>query len=200
MRRVYRPGSPKPARILFPAYENTLEEHALNLIGQKMKAASLFYGAEVASALTDEDADDFLGELVRSVMQDEKLKWVAGVFCTENALTASPMGSLTVPSPAVIPVLRCEEWLARQCWGVEVPTKKQHKTATFEGPFALNQYSLPAKHRVGLEDQHHLIETLACVSCRVHELVCESRQHHPFRIGDPRSSLHLALQDAHLLA
>ena len=44
MRLVYRPGAPLPVRILFPAYENTLEERALSLIGQKMKATSLFYG------------------------------------------------------------------------------------------------------------------------------------------------------------
>jgi hypothetical protein len=73
MRRVYRPGAPLPVRILFPAYENTLEERALSLIGQKMKAASLFYGDEVASALTEEDESDFLNELVRSVQQKEKL-------------------------------------------------------------------------------------------------------------------------------
>jgi hypothetical protein len=38
-----------------------------------MKAASLFYGDEVASALTEEDESDFLNELVRSVQQKEKL-------------------------------------------------------------------------------------------------------------------------------
>lgn len=60
MRRVYRPGSPLPVRILFPTYENTLEERAINLLGQKMRAAQLFYGDTVASALRDGEEGDFL--------------------------------------------------------------------------------------------------------------------------------------------
>jgi hypothetical protein len=54
-------------RVIFPAYAGTLEERALSLLGQKVKAASLFYSDEIASALTEEDASDFLNELVRSV-------------------------------------------------------------------------------------------------------------------------------------
>jgi hypothetical protein len=114
MRRVYRPGAPLPVRILFPAYENTLEERALSLIGQKMKAASLFYGDEVASALTEEDESDFLNELVRSVLQKEELVRVTGIFGVENDLTASPSGSPTSISPLVLPVMTLDQWISQR--------------------------------------------------------------------------------------
>jgi hypothetical protein len=120
MRRVYRPGASLPVRILFPAYENTLEERALSLIGQKMKAASLFYGDEVASALTDEDESDFLNELVRSVLQREKLAKTAGVFGMENNLSASPSGSLTSVSPVVLPELTLDQWLSQRSVAVNL--------------------------------------------------------------------------------
>lgn len=113
-RRVYRPGAPLPVHILFPAYENTLEERALSLIGQKMKAASLFYGDEVASALTEEDESDFLNELVRSVLQKEELVRASGIFSVENELTASPSGSPTSISPMVLPVLTLDQWITNQ--------------------------------------------------------------------------------------
>src|SRR5579859_2985369 len=46
MRRLYRPGAPKPVKLYFPVYEGTLEEHALDLIGAKMLAAQVMYRSE----------------------------------------------------------------------------------------------------------------------------------------------------------
>ena len=102
MRRVYRPGASLPVRVIFPAYAGTLEERALSLIGQKMKAASLFYGDEVASALTEEDESDFLNDLVRSVLKKEQFSRVESIFATENDLSASPLGSPNCHQPAGI--------------------------------------------------------------------------------------------------
>ena len=42
-----------------------------------------------------------------------------------------------------------------------------------EGPFATNQFSMPAKDCVWLEDQHNLIEVVPCVFCGVTEFVCQ---------------------------
>lgn len=115
MRRVYRPGASVPVRVIFPAYAGTLEERALNLLGQKMKAASLFYGDEIASALTDEDESDFLNELVRSVLKKEQVSRAESIFATENDLTASPLGSPTAISPQAAVVMTLQEWMVQRC-------------------------------------------------------------------------------------
>jgi hypothetical protein len=114
MRRVYRPGAPLPIRVLFPTYENTLEEHAINLMGQKMTAAQLFFGDEVASALCGEDDGDFLNDLILSVLKQEQLERVSSIFATQNDMTASPSGSPTAISPRIAPLSAnlFNEWLA----------------------------------------------------------------------------------------
>ena len=120
MRRVYRPGSLMPIRVLFPTYENTLEERALNLLGQKMKAAQLFYGDEVASALCDDEQGDFLNDLILSVLKAERLERANAIFAAQNDLTASPLSdvlyrrSLTAASPHLNPfeAHTWSEWLA----------------------------------------------------------------------------------------
>ena len=113
MRRVYRPGAPLPVRILFPTYENTLEERALNLLGQKMRAAQLFYGDEVASALCDEEDGDFLNDLILSVLKQDRLERANSIFAAQNDLTASPLGSPTAASPHLSPfeARTWAEWL-----------------------------------------------------------------------------------------
>jgi hypothetical protein len=78
-----------------------------------MKAASLFYGDEVASALTEEDESDFLNDLVRSVLKKEQFARAESIFATENDLTASPIGSPTAISPQAVTVMSLEEWLER---------------------------------------------------------------------------------------
>ncbi len=114
MRRVYRPGASLPVRVIFPAYAGTLEERALSLLGQKMKAASLFYGDEVTSALTEEDESDFLNDLVRSVLKKEQFARAASIFATENDLTASPLGSPTALSPQAAVVMTLQEWMVQR--------------------------------------------------------------------------------------
>ena len=114
MRRVYRPGASLPVRVIFPAYTGTLEERALNLIGQKMKAAGLFYGDEVASALTEEDENDFLNELVRSVLRKEQFSRTESIFAAENDLSASPLGSPTAISPPAAVMMTLQEWMVQR--------------------------------------------------------------------------------------
>ncbi len=117
MRRVYRPGASLPVRVIFPAYAGTLEERALSLLGQKMKAASLFYGDEIASALTEEDESDFLTDLVRSVLKKEQFTRAESLFATENDLSGSPMGSPTAISPQATVVMTLQEWMVQR--GIE---------------------------------------------------------------------------------
>ncbi|MBU0512224.1 MAG: hypothetical protein KJ638_11070 [Chloroflexi bacterium] len=81
---------------------------------RKMKAATLFYGDEVASALTEEDESDFLTDLVRSVLKGERIEKIDSIFAVENDITASPIGSLTAISPMVVPVMTLDEWMASQ--------------------------------------------------------------------------------------
>ncbi len=114
MRRVYRPGASLPVRVIFPAYAGTLEERALSLLGQKMKAASLFYGDEIASALTEEDESDFLNELVRSVLKKEQVNRAESIFAIENDLSGSPLGSPTATSPNATVVMTLQEWLVQR--------------------------------------------------------------------------------------
>jgi SNF2 family DNA or RNA helicase len=85
IRRVYRPGAPLPVRVIFPAHTGTLEERAFTLIGQKMKSASMFYGDEVASALTEEDESDFLNDLVRSVLKKKQFTRIESTFARERS-------------------------------------------------------------------------------------------------------------------
>jgi len=75
IRRVWRLGQTKPVRILFPVYEGTMEEQALTLMGQKMKAALLLYGDNAASAIADEASDaagDILSELASTILDEER--------------------------------------------------------------------------------------------------------------------------------
>jgi hypothetical protein len=62
--------------VLFLVYQHTLEEAALALIGEKMKAALLLYGDNAASAITaDADAGEasLLNELATRILKGEQL-------------------------------------------------------------------------------------------------------------------------------
>jgi hypothetical protein len=105
MRRLYRPGAPRPVKLYFPVYEGTLEEHALDLIGAKMLAAQVMYGDEVGGALVDElDESDLIGDLVRKALGDLQVGRAEGIFSLGNdqLVTDSPMGSPTAISPQLV--------------------------------------------------------------------------------------------------
>ncbi len=102
MRRLYRPGAPKPVKLFFPVYTGTLSEAALDLIGQKMMAAQVFYGDEVGGALVDEGDDgDLLNDIVRKALGKLDVGRAEGIFALGNSqmATESPLGSPTAVSP-----------------------------------------------------------------------------------------------------
>lgn len=73
MRRVWRLGQQDEVKVVFSVYRNTLEEQALNLVGEKMQAALLLYGDSAGSAISDEadSSGDFLSELANKVLNNE---------------------------------------------------------------------------------------------------------------------------------
>jgi SAM-dependent methyltransferase len=102
MRRLYRPGAPKPVKLYFPVYAGTLAEAALDLIGAKMMAAQCFYGDEVGGALVDEgDEGDLLNDLVRKALGQIEVGRAERLFAIGNnqMATESPLGSPTAVSP-----------------------------------------------------------------------------------------------------
>jgi len=105
MRRLYRPGAPKPVKLYFPVYEGTLSEAALDLIGAKMMAAQVFYGDEVGGALVDDGDDgDLLNDIVRRALGQIDVGRAEGMFGLGNKHleTASPLGSPTAISPRLV--------------------------------------------------------------------------------------------------
>ncbi|MCD6345728.1 MAG: DEAD/DEAH box helicase [Anaerolineae bacterium] len=116
MRRVWRLGQDKPVRVVFTAYEDTLEANAIQLMGKKMKAAQLLYGDEVGGAIVPDDDDgNFLLELARNVLNGEQLPDFKTLFSTvqDQGETTSPLGSPTSTSVRV-PVFAQER--LRQLW------------------------------------------------------------------------------------
>ncbi len=105
MRRLYRPGATLPVRVYFPVYEDTLEQHALDLIGAKMLAAMTLYGDEIAGALVEEgDEGDLLNDLVRKALGNLSVGRAEGIFSlgSDQLVTESPMGSPTPVSPHLV--------------------------------------------------------------------------------------------------
>ena len=96
-RRIYRLTQTKPVKIVYAVYRNTMEEMALALMGEKLKAAQQLYGDEVGGALVQTDAGDFLEELARRVMTGKELPDLESLFAVENAKVTSPMGSIAQP-------------------------------------------------------------------------------------------------------
>ncbi len=113
MRRVWRLGQTKPVKVIFTSYSGTLEEHALRLMGRKMKAAQLMYGDEVGGAIVPDDGENFLTELARSVLADQSLPDLKALFAEAQPLTTSPLGSPTAMSPR-LPALTAER--IRELW------------------------------------------------------------------------------------
>ena len=142
MRRLYRPGAPKPVMMYFPVYENTMEDHLQALVGQKMASAQMFYGDEVSGALTDEDSGDLLNDLVRIALGEMKVGRADKMFSlgSEGSVSTSAYGSPILPSPTIEGVWGKEAILA---WAVEngvdlsTTAKKRRKTRVPQGQQSL---------------------------------------------------------------
>ena len=104
-RRVWRLGQTKPVRVYYLAYKGTLEDKAYALIGQKIKAAQLLYGDEVASALVEDPGDaSLVMALVQAIKDGEELavNATAHIFGdATNVVTESVVGSPVFQSPAI---------------------------------------------------------------------------------------------------
>ncbi|MCD4671396.1 MAG: DUF6094 domain-containing protein [Anaerolineaceae bacterium] len=130
MRRLYRPGAPKPVMMYFPVYENTMEEHLQALVGQKMASAQMFYGDEVAGALADDDSGDLLNDLVRAALGQIKVGRAEKMFSlgTEGTTSNSAYGSVVLPSQRIEGIWGQEAILA---WalehGVSLESRKRRK-------------------------------------------------------------------------
>ena len=101
MRRVWRLGQTQAVKVVYAVYRNTLEEAALALMGEKLKAALLLYGDNAASAITEEAGDgDFLAELAQRVLAGEQLAatGLAGLLKPDTRTTTRTWGSPTQES------------------------------------------------------------------------------------------------------
>lgn len=103
MRRVWRIGQDHPVKIVFLGYRGTMEENAIRVIGQKMRAGQLLLGKEIASAiaLEDDDEEGLLYELARSMLEGKNLPDLTTLFAASIVETPSSLGSPTVPSPVL---------------------------------------------------------------------------------------------------
>jgi SNF2 family DNA or RNA helicase len=109
-RRVWRLGQTQPVKVFYVVYVDTMEDLALRLIGQKMAAAQLLYGEDVAGAIVPDMDDNLVVQLVNAIKagEHEQLKKVDGLFGNDDQATWSPVGSPTRISP---PLVSWTEWL-----------------------------------------------------------------------------------------
>ena len=104
MRRVWRLGQTKPVKVVYAVYEDSMEEAALALMGEKLKAAMLLYGDNANSAISEGTGEgDFLGELAKRVLAGEQLSagGLAGLLKPDTRTTTKPWGSPTQTTPPV---------------------------------------------------------------------------------------------------
>jgi hypothetical protein len=106
MKRIYRLGQTQPVEIYFLVYRNTLESHALNLVGQKMGAALLLYGDNAASAIAEEaDGDgDLLAELTHQILAGAQLESDGITSLLKAALPTVDTDTAIIELPAPVPV------------------------------------------------------------------------------------------------
>ncbi len=139
MRRVWRLGQTQPVNVIYLVYQDTLEEAALTLMGEKLKAAMLLYGDNANSAISENVGDgDFLGELAKRVMAGEDLSagGLTGLLKPDTRTTTKPWGSPTQTTP---PVPKRPDWktLVRQYSANGNGRKKRRKKAVSSAQMAL---------------------------------------------------------------
>ncbi len=110
MRRVWRLGQTQPVKVVYAVYEDSMEEAALALMGEKLKAAMLLYGDNANSAISENVGDgDFLGELAKRVLAGENLSagGLSGLLKPDTRTSTKPWGSPTQTTP---PVPKAPTW------------------------------------------------------------------------------------------
>jgi hypothetical protein len=102
----------------------------LDLVGEKMLSNQLLTGQEVGGALVPDDAGNILQVAVNRLLKGVRPKQVQGIFATQNAITASPLGSPTAASPEVKPTITWEEWRTMQTTaGISKKWQKKNSVA-----------------------------------------------------------------------
>ncbi len=101
-RRVWRLGQTKPVKVIYTAYADSMQEHAVGLVGKKIGAAQLLFGDEVAGAIVpgEEAEGSFRDELAKAALEDREVD-LESIFARENQGTDSPLGSPTARSEAL---------------------------------------------------------------------------------------------------
>ncbi len=107
-RRVWRLGQTQPVKVVYTVYRDTLEEKALALMAQKLRAAMRLYGEDATSAIAAEadDGESFIAELAKKVLAGHRLTLdgVSGLLKPDSRTTESPMGSPTQMSRPIDPL------------------------------------------------------------------------------------------------
>ena len=97
-RRLWRLGQTAPVKVFYLTYTGTLEEKAYALVGEKLKAAKLLHGDNVAGALVPDGGDGSLVmSLIRALKDGQELRLEgAGLFEDEHQelVSTSTTGSL----------------------------------------------------------------------------------------------------------
>jgi hypothetical protein len=117
MRRIWRPFAPLLVETYFPVYSDTAEERILDLAGEKILSNQLLTGQEVGGVPVSDDAGNILQMAVNRLLKGIRPKQVLGIFATQNAITASPIGSSTATSPDVRHIMTWDEWLEKYSQG-----------------------------------------------------------------------------------
>jgi hypothetical protein len=84
----------------------------------------LLTGQEVGGALVPDDAGNILQVAVNRLLKGVRPKQVQGIFAVQNAITASPLGSLTAESPEITPKMTLDEWLTKYSRALEKRTRR----------------------------------------------------------------------------
>lgn len=150
IRRVWRLGQTKPVKAVFCVYTSSLEDKALRLMGKKMKAAQLLYGDEVGGAIVPEEEGDFLTQLARDVLSNNKLADLTSLFAEGKSVSSNPAGTETTvmfmePATAQIAqetngltsMLTWDEWIKQHGVSPTPIRKKLNSSRTMEGQGSL---------------------------------------------------------------
>ncbi len=116
-RRVWRLGQTQPVKVVYTVYRETLEEKALALMAQKLRAAMRLYGEDATSAIAQEadDGENFIAELAKKVLAGDRLTLdgVSGLLKPDTRTTESPMGSPTQMSRKIDVKAALDAWAQR---------------------------------------------------------------------------------------
>ena len=136
-------GQTRAVKVYYLTYADTLEEKAYALIGQKIKAAQLLYGDEVASALVEEVGDaSLVMALVQAIEGNEALQLGhdAHIFGSETSqiVTESVVGSPVIRSMSVF-----EQWALEQgmAYAEVKPRRRRRRSEAAPPPGQMSLFS-----------------------------------------------------------